>query len=356
MRIAADGTQNETFGGDGVFTQVRPARTPTTSSRRPPDAGRTVSTDGGVNWTDVNPLVDNASFYAPAGHGPEGPRTTSSPAASRSSRRPTGPTSPPPRRPHGTDRLEDGDEPRQVQDGRRQPGVGHRRARPRRLRGLLRQLRRRRQRAKVLLGAGDQRGRQESPRNRAPAHGWHTVKAKGLPQRLHRQRHDRSPQHQDDLRDPRRLRPAPVRRAPRPQEATRASRPVAGHIYKSTNGGRSFHDISANLRKLPALWSMVHGHHLVVATTNGVYASRGRNGGHYALLGRGLPAAPVFSLSSVSGSPAPARSPPASAAASTVTRSLRAADRRPSRPPRSLLALRRPSGGRTKSRPTSLPR
>ena len=74
-----------------------------------------------------------------------------------------------------------------------------------------------------------------------------------------------------------------------------------GHIYKSTNGGRTFHDISANLRRLPALWSMVHGHQLVVATTNGVYASPGRSGGHYALLGRGLPAAPVFSLSDVPG-------------------------------------------------------
>jgi len=74
-----------------------------------------------------------------------------------------------------------------------------------------------------------------------------------------------------------------------------------GHIYKSTNGGRSFHDISANLRKLPALWSIVHGRQLVVATTNGVYASRGRNGGHYALLGRKLPAAPVFSVANVPG-------------------------------------------------------
>ncbi len=46
---------------------------------------------------------------------------------------------------------------------------------------------------------------------------------------------------------------------------------------------------------------MIHGHQLVVATTNGVYASRGRGGHHFALLGRTLPRAPVFSLQNVPG-------------------------------------------------------
>ena len=60
----ADGTQNETFGGDGVFTQVDP-RNSNYVFEEAPDAGVSVSTDGGVNWTDINPLVDNASFYSP---------------------------------------------------------------------------------------------------------------------------------------------------------------------------------------------------------------------------------------------------------------------------------------------------
>ncbi len=64
LRIAADGTQNETFGGDGVFTQVDPKNSNYVFEETP-DAGVSVSTDGGQNWTDVNPLVANASFYAP---------------------------------------------------------------------------------------------------------------------------------------------------------------------------------------------------------------------------------------------------------------------------------------------------
>ena len=76
-----------------------------------------------------------------------------------------------------------------------------------------------------------------------------------------------------------------------------------GHIYKSTNGGRTFHDISGNLRRLPALWSVIRNGQLIVATTVGVFASRGTGGGHYALLGRNLPPAPVFSMQLVPGHP-----------------------------------------------------
>jgi hypothetical protein len=76
-----------------------------------------------------------------------------------------------------------------------------------------------------------------------------------------------------------------------------------GHIYKSTDGGRTFHDISGNLEKVPALWSVVRHGQLIVATTMGVFISNGTSGGHYALLGRDLPAAPVFSMQRVPGHP-----------------------------------------------------
>jgi hypothetical protein len=74
-----------------------------------------------------------------------------------------------------------------------------------------------------------------------------------------------------------------------------------GHVYKSTNGGRSFKDISGNLRRTPALWALVHRGQLVVATTVGVFAAKGTGGGRYQLLGRGLPTAPVFSMAPVPG-------------------------------------------------------
>jgi hypothetical protein len=90
-----------------------------------------------------------------------------------------------------------------------------------------------------------------------------------------------------------------------PPNATGASgeSAVGGHIYKSTDGGRHFHDISGNLERVPALWSVVRHGQLIVATTMGAFISRGTSGGHYALLGRGLPAAPVFSMQLVPGHP-----------------------------------------------------
>jgi hypothetical protein len=58
-----------------------------------------------------------------------------------------------------------------------------------------------------------------------------------------------------------------------------------------------------NLERVPALWSVVRHGQLIVATTMGAFISRGTSGGHYALLGRGLPAAPVFSMQLVPGHP-----------------------------------------------------
>jgi hypothetical protein len=52
---------------------------------------------------------------------------------------------------------------------------------------------------------------------------------------------------------------------------------------------------------VPALWSVVRHGQLIVATTVGVFISRGKSGGHYALLGGNLPAAPVFSMQLVPG-------------------------------------------------------
>ena len=57
------------------------------------------------------------------------------------------------------------------------------------------------------------------------------------------------------------------------------------------------------IRRLPALWSVIRNGQLIVATTVGVFASRGTGGGHYALLGRNLPPAPVFSMQLVPGHP-----------------------------------------------------
>ncbi len=69
-----------------------------------------------------------------------------------------------------------------------------------------------------------------------------------------------------------------------------------GHVYRSTDAGETFTDISGNLPDIPADFSLVRNGHLIVATDLGVYESADASGGTYELLGSGLPDAPVLSL------------------------------------------------------------
>jgi photosystem II stability/assembly factor-like uncharacterized protein len=69
-----------------------------------------------------------------------------------------------------------------------------------------------------------------------------------------------------------------------------------GHVFKSTDAGETFTDISANLPDVPAEFSLVRNGQLVVATDVGVFISGGTAGEPYQALGSGLPAAPVYSL------------------------------------------------------------
>jgi hypothetical protein len=69
-----------------------------------------------------------------------------------------------------------------------------------------------------------------------------------------------------------------------------------GHVFKSTDAGETFVDISGNLPDVPANWSLVREGRLVVATDIGVFISSDASGGTYSVLGRGLPHAPVFKV------------------------------------------------------------
>ena len=69
-----------------------------------------------------------------------------------------------------------------------------------------------------------------------------------------------------------------------------------GHVFKSTDGGETFVDVSANLPDVPANWSLVRNGQLIVATDIGVFISSNTSGGSYSVLGKNLPAAPVLKL------------------------------------------------------------
>jgi hypothetical protein len=72
--------------------------------------------------------------------------------------------------------------------------------------------------------------------------------------------------------------------------------PSGGHLYRSTDGGETFTDISGDLPDIGATSLLVKGRQLIVGTTVGVFASADRTGRRWGLLGQDLPAAPVSSL------------------------------------------------------------
>jgi hypothetical protein len=69
--------------------------------------------------------------------------------------------------------------------------------------------------------------------------------------------------------------------------------PGKGNVFKSTDAGETFTNISYNLPDGPAESVLLYNGKLIVGTDTGVYIS---NGTKYQLLGSGLPNVPVFSL------------------------------------------------------------
>ncbi|HKW06769.1 MAG TPA: hypothetical protein VJS19_04295 [Candidatus Dormibacteraeota bacterium] len=69
-----------------------------------------------------------------------------------------------------------------------------------------------------------------------------------------------------------------------------------GHVFKSTDAGATFADISANLPDIAADSLMVGGGHLLAGTDLGVFISSDLSGTSWAILGSGLPNAPVFQV------------------------------------------------------------
>jgi hypothetical protein len=130
--------------------------------------------------------------------------------------------------------------------------------------------------------------------------GWHIAAAKGLPRRIVT----------SVLIDPQRPRTIYVTlgsSSERPYAPPGATGPdglqaSGGNLYESTDAGATFHDVSGNLPRIGAAWTVLHGRQLVVATTVGVFASTARVSAtrarrlRFGILGRSLPAAPVFSM------------------------------------------------------------
>src|ERR671935_1641677 len=76
-----------------------------------------------------------------------------------------------------------------------------------------------------------------------------------------------------------------------------------GSVFKSTDAGEHFTNISGNLPDVPANWVVLRGGQLIVGTDIGVFASSDTNGSSWAVLGRGLPNVPITHLELKPGDP-----------------------------------------------------
>ena len=73
--------------------------------------------------------------------------------------------------------------------------------------------------------------------------------------------------------------------------------PGVGHLFKSTDGGATFVDISGNLPDVPATWVTKRGAtQLIVGTDVGVFATALAGGTTFATLGSGLPVVPISTM------------------------------------------------------------
>ena len=135
----------------------------------------------------------------------------------------------------------------------------------------------------------------ESPPEPGTSDGWHIATGTGLPERYVNSV-------TIDPDDPRTvyvtLGGYSRRWVPPGANAEDASAVGEGHLYKSTDAGETFTDISGDLPDVPANWLVVRGSQLLVGTDFGVFASTNRGGGPYGLLGAefDLPMAPVVQM------------------------------------------------------------
>jgi hypothetical protein len=124
--------------------------------------------------------------------------------------------------------------------------------------------------------------------------GWHITAAKGLPNRLIT----------GVVSDPKNPKTVYVTLG---ASATRYWAPLGsmgesaidaghGHVFKSTDAGKHFHNISGDLPNVQTTDVLVRNNQLVVGTAIGVFVSSSKSGGHYGLLGRGLPPVAIYSL------------------------------------------------------------
>jgi hypothetical protein len=310
VRIDKAGRQNAVYGGDGVFTVVDPKNSDTVWEETP-EAGISFSTDGGKSWTSAYPNVTNASFYSPLLMDPADSKhlvTGGRQVAETTHGTDTGSSSDTDwvnvfdlgTQKHPGDANAQGDlatDPENQLSAAQVQGAAV-------YAGFCGGCDPVRDHNRFANGIATNVGGGKPPKP-GSADGWHVAKAKGLPSRLIT----------SITIDPKNartiyvtlgsssLRPYVPAGGLGPDGISRSG----GFVYKSTNAGASFRNITGNLPKIGAGWSVLRGEQLVVGTTTGVYGTQrsieDQGTPTWGTVGKGLPKAPVFSMRLRPGNP-----------------------------------------------------
>ncbi len=305
IRIEKDGRQTMVFGGDGIFTVVNPKNSNEVWEETP-GAGVRVSTDGGLTWKDALPSTDNASFYAPLVMDPLDPNhlITGGRQVMENTHGPAiGYTidelliAPPEHDWEEVFELGSRLHPGEAPPDPLEPGDTQNMMSSATVRGK-----------NVYVGycGGCDPVRDHDTFASGVATNvtgaWRIAPARGLPDRL-------ITSLTIDPKNPFRVVATLGSSSYRPYAPPGALGPDGvdkngGPIWMSENGGNSFFDVSGNLPRIGGTWSVLRRNQLIVGTTVGVFAAtsplsgaRPGRGLTFAVLGKGLPAAPVFSMS-----------------------------------------------------------
>jgi hypothetical protein len=140
----------------------------------------------------------------------------------------------------------------------------------------------------------------DKPGKRMTSDGWHIAKAAGLPRRY-------ITSVAVDPADPRTVYVTLAgygRRWAEPGANGEDTSDIGvGHVFKSTDDGETFKNVSGNLPDVPANWAILRGSQLLVGTDVGPFVSDTTDGATWAVLGGGLPNVPVFHLAPKPGDP-----------------------------------------------------
>lgn len=296
LKITPDGTQYETFGGDGFFSAVDPDDSKVAYEEYT-NGAMSVTTDGGKTWTSIDPSLTSSLFATPfvmdrrnAKHLLIGGRDVYE--------RTTGPTGSWVKVYDLGTRLQPGNAAAVADTSDVNHANANNSTSATDVYGNAAYL--------GFCGACDivtgtrpfhsgiatNVGGSKAPKA-GTSQGWHIARALGLPQRYVQGV-------TVDHRDPRTVYVAlggyGRRWIPPGALNDDTSKVGTGHLFVSHDAGDHFTDISGNLPDLPANCVLVLQGRLVVGTDNGVYTTSQASPGRFAVLAKGMPAAPVLSL------------------------------------------------------------